>query len=115
MAAPDIPHPARAPHRPQNSAEFHHDGDDELDDELLLLGLGGSTAGGGEDLAFVLSLNLRVVVVNEFDGAVLDFGTDVRSRSRRSVVLLDDEACRVANGERRSRPIIIVIVEELLY
>jgi len=109
MAAPDIPHPARAPHRPQNSAEFHHDEDDELDDELLFWGLGVSAAGGGGgELAFVLSLNFRV------DCADLDFGTGVRLRTRRSVVLLDDEACRVATGERRSRPTIIVIVEELL-
>ena len=28
MAAPDIPHPARAPILPQNSAEFHRDSDD---------------------------------------------------------------------------------------
>ena len=25
IAAPDMPHPAKAPHRPQNSAESHHD------------------------------------------------------------------------------------------
>ena len=25
IAAPDMPHPAKAPHLPQNSAESHHD------------------------------------------------------------------------------------------
>ena len=25
IAAPDMPHPAKAPHRPQNSAESHHE------------------------------------------------------------------------------------------
>ncbi len=94
MAAPDMPHPARAPHRPQNSAEFHHDADD--DDEF------GLTAS--------LSLNFRVVVDHWEDCAVLDFGTG--ARTRRSVVL-DDDTCRVfVAGERRSRPInnIVVVV-----
>lgn len=96
MAAPDMPHPARAPHRPQNSAEFHHDDDDDADegDER------GSTA--------FLSLNFRVVVDHWEDCAVLDFGTG--ARTRRSVVLYDD-TCRVfVAGERRSLPIIIVVV-----
>lgn len=30
IAAPDMPHPAKAPHRPQNSAESHHDEEAEL-------------------------------------------------------------------------------------
>ena len=104
MAAPDMPHPARAPHRPQNSAEFHHDDDDELD-ELVLLFLGGSTA--------FLSLNLRVVDDHWEDCVVLDFGPGARSRTRRSVVLDDDTTFRVAvAGERRRSPIIVVVVVE---
>ena len=106
MAAPDMPHPARAPQRPQNSAEFHHDEEDEL-----LLFLGGSTAGGGgggDDGPAFLSLNFRgVVVLDHCDCTVLLFGTGARSRARRNVVL-EDEACRVVAGERRNRPSIIV-------
>lgn len=102
MAAPDMPHPARAPHRPQNSAEFHHDDDDELD-ELVLLFLGGSTA--------FLSLNLRVVDDHWEDCVVLDFGPGARISTRCSVVLDDDTTCRVAvAGERRRSPIIVVVV-----
>jgi hypothetical protein len=108
MAAPDMPHPARAPQRPQNSAEFHHDEDgDEL---LLLLFLGGSTAGGGgeDDGPAFLSLNFRgVVVLDHCDCTVLLFRTGARSRNRRNVVL-EDDACRDVAGERRNRPRIIV-------
>lgn len=45
MAAPDIPHPARAPHLPQNSAESQNDSD---------LGASAEAAGGGGAVSAVL-------------------------------------------------------------
>ena len=84
MAAPDMPHPARAPHRPQNSAESHHDDEDELGELPILGGCSCcccSTTGGEGEEAFFLSPNLRVVCVRA-EGLLL-FGTDAR-RTRRS-------------------------------
>lgn len=104
MAAPDMPQPARAPHLPQNSAEFHQDDEEEDDEEEL-----------DEEPEF-LSLNLRVV--DDHRGKDRFVGTRgarcSRTRQRSGMVLLlDDEACRVdvfAVLERRSCPNIMIIV-----
>lgn len=106
MAAPDMPQPARAPHLPQNSAEFHHDDEEEDEEEEL------------EEEPEFLSLNLRVVVdTDDHRGKDRFVGTRgarcSRTRQRSGMVLLlDDEACRVdvfAVLERRSCPNLIIV------
>ena len=111
MAAPDIPHPARAPILPQNSAEFHRDSDD--------LGASASTAAASvvlvadslaavpvgvafDDAPSALSANRRVWTL--VFGTVVLRALGVWTRRWRRMV---DATCRVA-GERISRLAIMV-------
>jgi hypothetical protein len=69
MAAPDIPHPARAPQRPQNSAESHHDDfgvEEDLDTDSaasLVVVLAASLAGLSAALSAKRRVGTNVVLV----------------------------------------------------
>ncbi len=115
MAAPDMPHPAMAPHRPQNSAESHHPppgaggfGSAALspkrrEEEALPPAF--FLAGGGRVEEETTRDRDRTIMAEQVGVDVVvadDAGRDLSA---------DEAACRVDEGESRSRrpPIPIIV------